>query len=60
MSSKLKSAHEEYVPYKLVVGQKEVDDGFSELKDLVEKLAKDVSGKPFIPREWPAEVSRQL
>ena len=60
VSSKLKSAHEEYVPHKLVVGQKEVDDGFSELKELIEKLAKDVSGKPFIPREWPAEVSRQL
>jgi len=60
VSSKLKSAHEEYVPHKLVVGQKEVDDGFSELKELVKKLVKDVSDKPYIPREWPAEVSRQL
>jgi len=60
VSSKLKSAREEYVPHKLVVGQKEVDDGFSELKELVKKLVKDVGDKPFIPREWPAEVSRQL
>ena len=60
VSSKLKSAHEEYVPHKLVVGQKEVDDGFSELKELVKKLVKDVGDKPFIPREWPSEVSRQL
>lgn len=60
VSSKLKSAHEEYVSHKLVVGQKELDDGFSVLEVLVKELLKDVSDKPFIPREWPAEVSRQL
>jgi hypothetical protein len=52
--------HQDYVPHKLVIGQNEVDDGFSELKKLVKQLSKEVGGMPFIPREWPAEVSRQL
>lgn len=60
ISSKLKAAHNDYVPHKLVIGQKEVDASFSELKSLAEKIAKDVQGMPFIPREWPAEISRQL
>lgn len=60
VSSKLKSAHNDYVPHMLVIGQKEVDDGFREIKLLANKLAKEVKGMPFIPREWPAEVSRQL
>jgi len=60
VSSKLKSAHNDYVAHQLVIGQKEVIDGFSELQALVKKLASEVKGMPFIPREWPAEVSRQL
>lgn len=60
VSSKLKSAHEDYIPYKVVIGQQEIDDGYSELKEIVNKLAKEMRGKPFISREWPAEVSRQL
>jgi len=43
-----------------VIGQKEIDDGCSELNELAEKLAKQVEGKPFIRREWPMEVSGQL
>ena len=60
VSSRLKAAYQDYVPHKLVIGQKEVDNGYSELKQLVKKLAIEVKGMPFILREWPAEVSRQL
>ncbi len=60
VSSRLKSAHEDYVPHKIVIGQQEIDDQFKELEKLVAKLAREVEGKPFIRREWPAEVSRQL
>ena len=60
VSSKLKSAHKDYVPHKIVIGQKEVDDNFSELEELVKKLVVEVEGKPFIPREWPASVSKQM
>ncbi|MCX6727780.1 MAG: His/Gly/Thr/Pro-type tRNA ligase C-terminal domain-containing protein [Candidatus Saccharibacteria bacterium] len=60
VSSRLKSAHEDYVPHKIVVGQQEIDGQFGELDKLIAKLIKEVGDKPFISREWPAEVSRQL
>src|SRR6185312_8703721 len=41
VSSKLKSAHKDYVPYKVVIGQKEVADGFSELKAQIDGLVKE-------------------
>lgn len=60
VSAKLKAAHADYVPHKLVIGQQEVDNSSRDFKRLVRQLAKEVEGKPFIPREWPAELSRQL
>jgi threonyl-tRNA synthetase len=60
LSSKLKSAHQDYVPHKVVIGQKEIDAGFEELEALVQKLSIDVKNMPFIRREWAAELSRQL
>jgi threonyl-tRNA synthetase len=60
VSSRLKSAFEDYVPHKLVIGQKEVENGFQEFKELLDELARELKDMPFIPREWPAEVSRQL
>jgi hypothetical protein len=44
----------------VVIGQKEIDAGFVEFGKLVRQLAKEVKGKPFIRREWPAKVSRLL
>lgn len=60
VSSKLKSAHNDYVAYKIVVGQKEIDSDFSELNKELKKINKNVKDKPFIKREWPAEVSRHI
>jgi threonyl-tRNA synthetase len=60
VSAKLKAAHQDLVPYMLVIGQKEVDDNFADFKKLANKLAKQIAGKPYIPREWPAQLSRQL
>jgi len=60
VSSRLKSAHEDYVPHKIVIGQKELDDNFSQLDILVNDLAAEMSGKPFIRREWPIELSGQF
>jgi len=60
LSSKLKSAHEDYVPHKIVIGQKEIDAGFEDLDALIEKLSEDVKNMPFIRSEWAAELSRQL
>ena len=60
VSSKLKRAHQDFVPHKIVIGQQEVDDNYKDLKKLAKNLAKEMAGKPFIRREWGAEVSRQL
>ncbi len=48
------------MPHKVVIGQKEIDSGFIDLEVLVGKLGSDVRHMPFISREWPAELSRQL
>jgi threonyl-tRNA synthetase len=60
LSAKLKAAHEGLIPQRVVIGQKEADDDYRELDGLVHTLAQDMGNKPFIRREWPAEVSRQL
>jgi len=60
LSAKLKAAHEELVPHKIVIGQKEIDNDCNELDRLVEGLAEQVKEKPFIRREWPMAVNRQL
>lgn len=60
LSAKLKSAHEDLVPYKIAIGQKEIDSSFVEFEQFIQKLAKEVEGKPFIRREWPMEISKQL
>jgi len=60
LSAKLKSAHKDLVPHKIAIGQKEIDSGFAEFDQLVQQLVKEVENKPFIRREWPAEVSKQL
>jgi threonyl-tRNA synthetase len=60
LSAKLKSAHEDLVPHKIAIGQKEIDGGFAEFNALIQKLVKEVKDKPFIRREWPMEVSKLL
>lgn len=60
LSAKLKAAHEDLVPHKVVIGQKEVGAKFAELEELVRRLVKEVHDKPFIRREWPAEISKLL
>lgn len=60
LSAKLKSAHEDLVPYKIAIGQKEIDDSFAGFEALMQKLANEIEGKPFIRREWPMEISKQI
>lgn len=60
LGAKLKAAHEDLVPHKAVIGQKEVDDNCAELDKLVKQLALEVEGKPYLQREWPVEVSKQV
>jgi threonyl-tRNA synthetase len=60
LSAKLKSAHEDLVPHKIAIGQKEIDGNFAEFEILIQKLVKEVEGKPFIRREWPMEISKNI
>ena len=60
LSSKLKAAHKDLIPYKVAIGQKEINSNYAEFNKFIEELAKQVEGKPFIQREWPMEVGRQL
>ncbi len=60
LAAKLKAAHGDFVPRKIVIGQKEIDAGNVELDGLVQKIAMQMASKPYIAREWPCELSRQL
>jgi threonyl-tRNA synthetase len=60
VAQKLKNASNDLVAHKVVIGQQEVADNFREVKMLAKKLAQDMHDKPFIPREWPAWLSRQF
>jgi len=59
LGAKLKSAHEDLVPYKIAIGQQEIDSNFADLAQLLKNLMKEVENKPFIRREWPAGLSLQ-
>jgi threonyl-tRNA synthetase len=60
LPAKLKAAYEDFVPRKIVIGQKEAQDGYAEFERLVRELAQGMGNKPFIRREWPGEVSRHV
>lgn len=58
VAQKLKNASQDFVAHKVVIGQQELDDGLKDIKALANKLAREVQGMPYIPREWPAEASK--
>jgi threonyl-tRNA synthetase len=60
LAAKVKAAHEDFIPQKIVIGQKEVKDSYTEFDSLVRELVQGMDNKPFIRREWPGEVSRQV
>ena len=60
VAAKLKSAAADYVPHKVVIGQQELDNSLEEIKALALKLADEVKGLPYIPREWPAQLGKQV
>jgi threonyl-tRNA synthetase len=60
LAAKVKAAHEDFVPRKIVIGEKEAKDGYAEFERLVNELVQAMDNKPFIRPEWPGEVSRQV
>jgi threonyl-tRNA synthetase len=60
LAARVKAAHEDFIPRKIVIGPREAKDGYAELDSLVRELVQGMGNKPFIRREWPCEVSRQV
>ncbi len=60
VAAKLKSASEDFVANKIVIGDQEIGNDLREVRALAKKLAQQIRGLPFIPREWPVEVSKQI
>lgn len=58
IGAKIKAAHEDRIPHKVVIGSKEKANSYSQFHKLAEKLARHIEDKPFIQREWPVELSR--
>jgi threonyl-tRNA synthetase len=60
VAAKLRAAHEDLVPHSMVVGQKELAGGARALENQIKQFVVQVKGKPFLRREWPAELSKSL
>ncbi len=60
LAARVKLVHEDLIRQKIVIGQREVQDGYTEFERLVRELVQGMDNKPFIRREWPAEVSKQV
>jgi threonyl-tRNA synthetase len=60
VGKKLKHAHNEFVPHAIVIGEREAEFGSPELRSAVEDVRAASAGKPFIRREWPVLLSRQI
>jgi threonyl-tRNA synthetase len=50
LAAKVKAAHEDFVPRKIVIGQKEAKDGYAECEQLVRELVQGMGNKPFLCR----------
>jgi threonyl-tRNA synthetase len=60
VGNKVKRAHEDLVPYSVVVGDREVANGASELEKVVNKVVSASNDKPFLPMSYPNLISLQL
>ncbi len=72
MQKKIREAETEWINYILVIGQKEIDSGIVSVRDrlsgkiakmtrkeLVDKIKKEIKGKPFKPLPLPINLSKR-
>jgi threonyl-tRNA synthetase len=59
VSAKVKSAYQDLVPHKVVIGERDKESGFASVRELIANLAANCQNMPFLPRGWPMELSRQ-
>ncbi|MBP7057484.1 hypothetical protein KBB08_03265 [Candidatus Gracilibacteria bacterium] len=62
ISKKIKQAHEDLIPFPIVIGDREVANWESqeELLSAMEAIAASSAGKPFIPLSYPRSLSLQI
>ncbi len=60
VGKKVKQAHEDLVPLVVVIGEKEQANGAIELDKAIAQILGSSLNRPFIPRQWPELVSRQI
>ena len=73
LQKKLREAEQEWVPYIIVVGDKEIESGMLSVRDrelksqqqnmtaeqLIEKVSQKIAGKPFKPLPLPIYMSKR-
>lgn len=61
VSKKIKQAHEDLIPFPVVIGEKEISSqDFSALDAVVEKVVASAKDKPFMPINYPNKLSLQV
>jgi threonyl-tRNA synthetase len=60
VSGKVKKAHEDLIPYPVVIGDREVNDGAPDLEKICKEVVSKSAGKPFLPLSYPRLLSQQV
>jgi threonyl-tRNA synthetase len=60
VGNKVKRAHEDLVPYSVVIGDKEVKGKAGDLDKLVKNVVAASKNKPFLPMNYPNLISFQV
>lgn len=60
VGNKVRQAHEDLIPYSIVIGEKELEAGSKDLDEAISKVIENAKGKPFIRANFPNKVSLQL
>jgi threonyl-tRNA synthetase len=73
LQKKIREAEQEWVPYTIVVGEKEIESGTLSVRDreqkgkqenltveqLISKVSEKIAGKPFKPLPLPTYISKR-
>lgn len=60
VSGKIKKAHEDLIPFPIVIGDKEVNNGNPDLDKIVKEIVELSKDKPFLPMSYPNLINQQV
>ena len=62
LNKRIKQAHEAFIPFPLVIGDKEQlsKDGLNSFSEAVQIIVESSKDKPFIPLGYPYFISKQV